>query len=623
MKKYLLISISFFGVNLLFAQTPQQELERSQIKKAEGKLYYPESENNLRDSRAIIFYDDFSVPGNWTMTNTSTPSYDWEILNAMPGNLISQSFGPNVNSTSGGNFAIVNSDAQGVSATQNCNMTNTTPIDCSTNMDIVLRFENYHRKFQDIHTVSVSNDGVNFNPQIVNTNYGSSSNYATSPNIEVCAINISSTASMQSAVWIRFNFNGSYDWFWAIDDISVADTDPYEIYGRRFGYCDLVPEPVFGARIEHTIVPVDQTRPIRILGELKSGGSISTLSYIQNSIENSSSVTIDSDSSSAAPLDLTIWRNDSTITNSMISIDNYTIHCKGKSDSSGIAVTGYHIDLNHIVTDSSNSLTSVFARDNNTFTQQGLWNGNGYAYTMMNEFVPANDMMVYGVSVALTSDTDPGAVICAQLLEYDTTAFPFNVIYIADNCLDGIDYTVSASDTSGNNQIKWVELNFATPQQLTAGIAYFAGINYYGGIENAVIMYGGKTIRSEPTVWIYDPTATTGGPWFYMTDIPMIRFKTSPTTIDIVENNIIEHINLFPNPANSETKLSFSLMQSMDVSIEILDITGKIILNENLGFLVSGEHSKEIKTQKFPTGIYFCKLQVGNTSQVIKLQVLN
>src|SRR5688572_5770146 len=70
-------------------------------------------------NRAVFYTNDFSTPSTWTMTNTSSPALDWQIGSTFPSSLAGQGFGPAFNSTSGGNFAIVDSDGAGATASQN------------------------------------------------------------------------------------------------------------------------------------------------------------------------------------------------------------------------------------------------------------------------------------------------------------------------------------------------------------------------------------------------------------------------------------------------------------------------------------------------------------------------
>ena len=113
----------------------------------------------------------------------------------------------------------------------------------------------------------------------------------------------------------------------------------------------------------------------------------------------------------------------------------------------------------------------------------------------------------------------------------------------------------------------------------------------------------------------------------------MIKF----TVVDSSGNNIyIDDINLvnapvgistpsldeyvtqiFPNPGIGNAQLTFGLFKSEDVTIELLDVTGRVIGNKYLGTKQAGEYTlglNEISGSSFSSGIYLIRIQAGNSS---------
>lgn len=235
MKKILLNVLLIATGTSLFAQATigQLPLENSSIA-VKPKVTTPKNLDNIKGENPApytkaagdtIWYDNFSTPANWVMTNSSSPNTDWVITNTMPTGLTGQGFAA-PNTPSGGNFAIINSDGAGASGTQNANITTANPISCAGIGGVVLNFHNYHRRFQEIHTVYVSNDNVNWVAYPVNEEYAPNTS---SPNSEKVSVNISSTAGNQPTVWIRFNYQGAYDWFWVIDDVTLTEPEANDL----------------------------------------------------------------------------------------------------------------------------------------------------------------------------------------------------------------------------------------------------------------------------------------------------------------------------------------------------------------------------------------------------------
>ncbi len=82
-------------------------------------------------------------------------------------------------------------------------------------------------------------------------------------------------------------------------------------------------------------------------------------------------------------------------------------------------------------------------------------------------------------------------------------------------------------------------------------------------------------------------------------------------------NQGITSIALLPNPSRSNTTLLLDSQHSGDANIEIRDISGKVLMNQTT-FVQDGSNSFGLETQNLPQGIYFVRIQVGNTMEVTK-----
>jgi hypothetical protein len=52
-------------------------------------------------------------------------------------------------------------------------------------------------------------------------------------NPEVVTVNISSFAANQATVYLKFNYIGDYDYWWAIDDIKLFEPPAYDVSSRN------------------------------------------------------------------------------------------------------------------------------------------------------------------------------------------------------------------------------------------------------------------------------------------------------------------------------------------------------------------------------------------------------
>ncbi|MBT8195483.1 MAG: PKD domain-containing protein [Bacteroidia bacterium] len=69
-------------------------------------------------------------------------------------------------------------------------------------------------------------------------------------------------------------------------------------------------------------------------------------------------------------------------------------------------------------------------------------------------------------------------------------------------------------------------------------------------------------------------------------------------------------VNLFPNPANGRTQLSFNLNSNADVKVSLEDLLGRQINVANEGALSAGTHNFLFETRELSSGIYMVKLNI-------------
>jgi hypothetical protein len=166
-------------------------------------------------AQTTIYSQNFSganLPAGWQNIDNSTGG-KWARKTSAKGF---------ASSTASNGFYIFDSDAAGDDGKAEDADLITSAINCSSSNFVALQFEQYFQQFQSSEgTVSVSTDG-----QTWNTVYTVNS---TSDNPEVVTVNISSFAANQATVYLKFNYIGNYDYWWAIDDIKLFEPPAYDV----------------------------------------------------------------------------------------------------------------------------------------------------------------------------------------------------------------------------------------------------------------------------------------------------------------------------------------------------------------------------------------------------------
>ncbi|MBP5411825.1 MAG: T9SS type A sorting domain-containing protein [Bacteroidales bacterium] len=83
----------------------------------------------------------------------------------------------------------------------------------------------------------------------------------------------------------------------------------------------------------------------------------------------------------------------------------------------------------------------------------------------------------------------------------------------------------------------------------------------------------------------------------------------------------VNNMTIYPNPTNSHATLSFEMTNDEQVTLNIYDITGRMISNKNLGYLPYGTHTENIDCNNMSNGIYFVNIKTNNNTKTIKLVI--
>lgn len=186
---------------------------------------------------AILWSSDFSNPADWVISNQAGNSDNWVIGTTGP----SGSFAiPAIASTSAANgFALFDSDLL-CSGNQIADLTMANSVDCSAEPAVMVKFEQFYRRYDDSCIVFVSVDNTNWTAFPVNYTLANNDfvgNPATGTNPTITTVDISSVAANQATVWVRFEFYSPSTFVgpagapgcayaWMIDDVSIETPPP-------------------------------------------------------------------------------------------------------------------------------------------------------------------------------------------------------------------------------------------------------------------------------------------------------------------------------------------------------------------------------------------------------------
>ena len=115
--------------------------------------------------------------------------------------------------------------------------------------------------------------------------------------------------------------------------------------------------------------------------------------------------------------------------------------------------------------------------------------------------------------------------------------------------------------------------------------------------------------------------AATYGKGLFMNYDNIASERPEPVSLNSVAEIAATNVNLYPNPAQNRTTLSYSLNSSSKVTLNIFDMNGRLISSLNKGNQSAGLHTQEISLNSLNKGIYMIQVVTNQTTQAAKLIV--
>ena len=80
--------------------------------------------------------------------------------------------------------------------------------------------------------------------------------------------------------------------------------------------------------------------------------------------------------------------------------------------------------------------------------------------------------------------------------------------------------------------------------------------------------------------------------------------------VTLVKNlqSIVSEIKLFPNPVKNTLNIGFQVQKGTILSMEIMDIGGRVIDSKPFTFIHSGKFRDSFDFNNLPSGLYFLKI---------------
>ena len=587
MKKIYLSVLSLAIVTGLNAQVTgnfPQAPKKSTFSSNQASSYTPNFE------KVLIWQNDVSVAADWTFTNTSAPNYDW-YRETVAANVPSD--GPVAFATASGGFLMIDSDGQGNTATQDAYATYTGTFDLTGQTAVTLEFAQHYRTYGDERYVDLSFDGGMTWPTTYTITDGTEAGGTVLSGTG--SIDISAAAGNQANVTIRFHYVGNWGWHWAVDDISVKTTEPYDLSAdNNFWGVD----GSWGPRLPYYRTPTAQIQPINFCGVASNIG-LNPINDATYGVAIPSAGFVGTGSTSLA-----VGASDT-----ICSATTFTPAAAGAFVASGVMTTS-----NPDTGTNNNAFPNIifeaggfiYARDKVGLNEGGTYNA-GDGYDTGNIFDMFANATLTGIDVAINAASVAGAEVYVSLWTIDPAT--------GDFILE--DQSVAMALTAGQLGTTVTLPLAGGAYNLLAGESYLitAGSFGDGGLTNDLVITTAGNSEAQTTFY-FDQTDQT---WYYSSSTKGVRMNFTPAGLDEVSN--VNGMNVFPNPTNADANVSFTLNNAADVNITVTDLTGKVVYTNNLGNVSAGKSEVSLNTAALSNGMYIVNVAADNAVSTQKLAI--
>lgn len=610
MKKVYLTGVVFAFSSLVMAQTNnvQQNLQNIQVNPVETGIHPVNAVSDDRAEGDLIMGDDFSIPGNWTNTVDANGN-QWTIETTTPTNLSSY-IGNMASTTAANGFGIFNGrnmiDNNAI-VPADATIQFNTPISCTGIPGVVLEFEQRYRAFNSDETiVEVSNDGGG-----TWTEYPVNEDLVTNGPVvqNTISINISAVAGNQNDVRVRFRwrelggaaqFGSGYAWM--VDDFKLIEAWNYEMalitpkYRMGVGL-------TYTEGLEYHYIPTSQINPIEFSCQIvNNGGMVQTGANLNVNITGAGTYNQSSPASDIA----------------LLATDTFVV----ATDFTPSAIGTYNVVMTAGQTNTENDILDntfaylfdvteyTFGRDNGIESGQitNISNNTGLSMSIGNVMNVFGNGVVGALDIKITSDAaNASKVIYGAIYRLNAAGNGYDWLAQTN------DYTIASSDV-GN----FIKLIFNSAVTITAGEEILIVAGHYGD-DVAFATAQGTEVQ---TVFGF----TDDGATLFILASPsavMIRadLRDFSSVEEITASNISVSQNV-PNPFTNNSVITYNLNEAANVSVQIVDVTGKIVTTINEGNQNAGEHNITIDGSTLAEGTYFYTFTAG-TYQVTKRMVVS
>lgn len=578
----------------------------------------------------VVWHDDFtnmlsgpglatSEPSNWTASPSVTdPKKGWTTDAVYNGWWMTGTGAGVFASTSGGNFAELSNYTTTPSGSNHGNpemgttFTLTSPVinilALAGSNNAILSFEQDGATFNDEQEVQISTDGTNWTTIYNNFDVKEGQErFGSSTAADLIELDLTDViASSPTTVQIRFSWTTAFPneptnpwaWFtygWLIDDVKITQKPDFDLVSTyNFHHTEMY---------QYSQIPVTQIAPIVFRAGIKNQGAEPLTNVVYTINDGTTPTTSNTLATFAAGAVDTL-----EATYTPTGVGNYTItgalsmdQTDDKPNNNVIPSVNFSVGQNIYAVDKGTNFTQFPLTSLSVGGTPVVISGVGTSYDIV------NDQDLYAVDFRFFTGTALNSTVYAELYEFNPSASAWSEYWTY------LDETAEFELTTSSQISQIQTLQFASPYTLEAGKTYLVLLT----LSSGTIQIAASGTTETAQAWIKGNHTNV---WGNFSGIPVVRMNFD-ASLGLNENQSINEVKLFPNPATDNTVVEFNLDNASDISVQVIDVTGKVVETISLTNASAGKNTAELNVASLATGIYSVEIKSNESSITKKLVV--
>lgn len=630
MKKINLLMIYASTFSLMVAQNVALEkvnITQEELRTTKTLNYTPSTNdrNPLQTAATPLWSDDFSDPTTWTLGHAPGSNLDWVIGRGFD----TENPHPTINSSSKLNgFAFLDSFRYTIdneSEVQSSWITTASPINLSSNENLVLQFETFHFNFQSKCYVVISStneDWPDLNPnfdaetdeRVYELFEGVETYEGVRKNPTLTRLNISKIAGGEENIWVRFHWTGKA-YSWLLDDVAINEQPNNDIV-LNTGF-------ISSDGLEYGRIPVTQQKvEYLLIGEVFNFGSedqtdVQMNMKVLDSNNNEMFGTIVS--SDLIKKDSTYLLQNIVRDFNPLEPDNYKLDftvSSGMDKEGGANFTNNQYKRNFQITKDLYSLDGIGIYENAFYKSDygtSLFQNNSDGLVLMTLYNITEPTKISGLEVGIAEGSKENAEISPFILTLDAV----NNKTFYDRIVES-ETPVKLSQEIVNETDITKRFVFAPlPSTILQPGTYFACVELFSNNnQNDVFVLDDITIAQDFNAsMIYLPNNAdqlTSAGAYSNGNAFAIRLGLEEYFVGTEEKTPLD-FSIFPNPSNGLFTINYPGNETYKV--EIINILGEVLSVRN----VKETLNETIDMTNYNPGLYFVKTSNGKAESTKKV----